>query len=144
MQTVLIAHRDPAYAEQLASDLRQAGFRVIDCGGPWPPLERCIRCDRGYCPLTESADLMIYDARLTALDEYGTRYNLAVDSARAHPEVPLLVDWSPDGQPDPNLVRELKETAPNVHAAVRDRAALLEEVKKLLAAQTSPGRSPVG
>jgi hypothetical protein len=141
MHTVLIANRNPPYAEQLASDLRQAGFRVIDCGGPWPPRERCIRCDRGYCPLTEGADLMIYDASMTALDEDGTRYNLAVASAVAHPDVPLLLDWSPDGQSDPDVVREIKQRAPNVHAAVRDRHALVAEVRKLLAAKTTPTRS---
>lgn len=134
MQSILIAHRDPTYAEQLATDLRVAGFRVITCGGPWPPKERCIRCDKGYCPLTEGADLMIYDAELTALDAAGTRYNLAVDSARAHPEVPMLLAWPPEDPPDLGVVREIKQQAPQVHVAVRDRPALVEEVKHLLAA----------
>lgn len=51
MRTILIAHRDEAFAEQLESELRGAGYHVIDCAGPWPPAERCIRCDKGYCPL---------------------------------------------------------------------------------------------
>jgi hypothetical protein len=140
MHTILIAHRDSAYAEQMATDLRQAGFRVITCGGPWPPLERCIRCDKGYCPLTEGADLMIYDAELTGLDDRGTCYNLAVESALAHPDVPMLLDWSPDDPPDAVVLREIKLQAPRVHAAVRDRSALMQEVKKLLAAQAAPLR----
>ena len=77
MWTVLIAHHDAAFAEQLAAELRTAGYRIIDCSGPWPPAERCIRCDKGYCPLTESADLMIYDPRMTAVDTSGRRHNLA-------------------------------------------------------------------
>jgi hypothetical protein len=63
MRTVLIAHRDVAFAEQLAAELRQAGYHVIDCPGPWPPAERCIHCDKGYCPLTEGADLRMTRAR---------------------------------------------------------------------------------
>ena len=38
--------------------------------------------------------------QLTALDSLGQRYNLAVDSARAHPEVPMLLAWSPAEVPD--------------------------------------------
>ena len=134
MHTILIAHRDPEYSEQLAADLRAAGFRVITCGGPWPPKERCIRCDTGYCPLTEGADLMIYDAELTALDTQGKRYNLAVDSALAHPEIPMLLAWPADCPPDVGLLREIKQQAPQVHAAVANRSALIEEIHHLLTA----------
>src|SRR6266508_6450838 len=134
MHTVLIAHRDPTYSEQLATDLRGAGYRVITCGGPWPPRERCIRCDKGYCPLTEGADLMIYDAELTGLDDEGERHNLAVESALAHPDVPMLLAWPPDDPPDLGLLREIKRQAPQVHAAVRDRSALIGEIKHLLVA----------
>jgi hypothetical protein len=59
MYSILIAHRDVAFAEQLAGQLRASGyFTIVTCPGPWPP-QRCIRCDKGYCPLTEGADLMI-------------------------------------------------------------------------------------
>ena len=119
MQTVLIAHRDSAYAEQLATDLRLAGFRVISCGGPWPPRERCIRCDKGYCPLTEGADLMIYDAEMTGIDDYGTRHNLADESALAHPDVPML----------------------RVQDVAGERSALVAEVQELLAVHDPPVRS---
>jgi len=132
MQTILIAHRDAAYAEDLAVDLRAAGFRVITCGGPWPPVQRCIRCDKGYCPLTEGADVMIYDPGLTALDKDGRPYNLAVDSARAHPDIPMLLAWSPGDPPDLGLLRDIKQQAPQVHAAARDGAALVGEIRHLL------------
>src|SRR5437763_9354218 len=100
MRTILIAHHDQAFAEQLTAELREGGYRVIDCAGPWPPELRCIRCDKGYCPLTESADLMIYDPDLTGLTDLGLPCNLAVDSARAHPEVPMLLAWAPSDPPD--------------------------------------------
>src|SRR5262249_10587686 len=68
MRTILIAHKDLDVATELAAEFRQSGFRVIECPGPLPPKERCIRCDKGYCPLTEGADLMVYDPQLTAVD----------------------------------------------------------------------------
>ena len=134
MWTVLIAHHDVAFTEQLAAELREAGYRVIDCAGPWPPAERCIRCDHGYCPLTETADLMIYDPRLTGVDASGRRYNLAVDSARAHPEVPMLLAWPSDEVPDAGTLRAIRLDAPDVHVAANTPAGLLRQVRKLIAA----------
>jgi len=141
MQTILIAYRDPRYADGLAHDLRTAGFRVIECNGPVPPRERCIRCDKGYCPLTEGADLMIYDVHLEAPDAHGVHYNLALDSALAHPDVPLLLDWAPDEPPDLGTLREIKARAPHVHLAIHDRAALIQEIQKLLAPSPAAQRS---
>ena len=134
MRTVLIAHRDVAFAEQLAAELRQAGYHVIDCPGPWPPAERCIRGDKGYCPLTEGADLMIYDPRLTALDALGQRYNLAVDSAKAHPDVPMLLAWGPGEVPDAGTLRAIWLAAPHVHVAASTCAGRLRQVSQLIAA----------
>src|SRR5947209_4314251 len=136
MRTILIAHHDQAFAEQLTSELREGGYRVIDCAGPWPPELRCIRCDKGYCPLTESADLMIYDPDLTGLDKLGQPYNLAVDSARAHPEVPMLLAWAPAHIPDAGTLRAIKADAPAVHAAARQPAARLRQIHDLLAASS--------
>ena len=133
MWTVLIAHHDAAFAEQLAAELRTAGYRIIDCSGPWPPAERCIRCDKGYCPLTESADLMIYDPRMTGVDASGRRYNLAVDSARAHPEVPMLLAWPPDEVPDAGTLRAIRLDAPNVHVAANTPAGRSRQVHQLIA-----------
>jgi hypothetical protein len=134
MRTILIAHRDVAYAAQLAAELRQAGYHVIDCPGPWPPAERCIRCDVGYCPLTEAAELMIYDPELTALDEHRQRHSLASDSARAHPDVPMLLAWSPDDVPDAGTLRAIRADAPHVQVAARTPAARLKQVRDLIAA----------
>jgi hypothetical protein len=134
MRTILIAHRDVDFAEQLTAELRQAGYRVIECPGPWPPKERCIRCDKGYCPLTEGADLMIYDPQLTALDGQDRRYNLAVDSATAHPEVPMLLAWAPDEVPDAGTLRAIRFEAPNVHVAANTPAKRLEQISQLIAA----------
>jgi hypothetical protein len=136
MRTILIAHRDQAFAEQLAGELRGDGYRVIDCAGPWPPEQRCIRCDRGYCPLTESADLMIYDPELVGINELGAPCNLAVDSARAHPDVPMLLAWAPSDVPDAGTLRAIKAEAPAVHGAAREPAARLRQIHDLLAAGT--------
>lgn len=133
MRTVLIAHGDVAYSETLSNILRLGGYRVINCGGPWPPIERCIRCDKGYCPLTEGADLMIYDPQLTALDKEGRRYNLAVDSALAHPEVPMLLAWAPDRTPDLGVLRQIRQDVPTAHVAGHEPSALLRQVHDLLA-----------
>ena len=133
MRTILIAHHDRTFSDQLAAELREGGYHVIDCPGPWPPELRCIRCDTGYCPLTESADLMIYDPDLTGLDDRGQPYNLAVDSARAHPDVPLLLAWAPTDVPDAGTLRAIKVEAPGVHAAAREPAARLRQIKDLLA-----------
>lgn len=132
MRTILIAHHDQDFSQQLAGELRAAGYHVIDCPGPWPPELRCIRCDKGYCPLTEGADLMIYDPDLTALNDLGQPYNLAVDSARAHPEVPMLLAWAPGHTPDLATLRAIKADVPEVHAAAREPKARLRQIRELL------------
>jgi len=132
MRTILIAHRDIALSNQLAAELREAGYHVIDCPGPWPPV-RCIRCDKGYCPLTEAADLMVYDPLLTALDGQGQRYSLAIDSARAHREVPMLLAWAPGEVPDAGTLRAIRAEAPRVHVAANSPTARLKQVHDLIA-----------
>ena len=133
MRTILIAERDISFSNELADELRAAHYHVIDCPGPWPPAERCIRCDVGYCPLTEGADLMIYDPMLTALDDAGQRYNLAAESARVHPDIPMLLAWPPDEPPDVGTLREIRTDAPQVHVAERTREGRLEQIRSLLA-----------
>src|SRR5579871_2362305 len=132
MRTILTAHRDADFAEQLAIELRAWGYRVIDCPGPLPPALRCIRCDKGYCPLTEGADLMIYDPQLTSLDAEGHEHSLAVDSALAHPDVPMLLAWSPNSTLDAGVLRAIRAQAPHVHLAAHEPAALLHQVGALL------------
>jgi hypothetical protein len=136
MRTILIADSNETFAESLALDLRRAGFNVVDCAGPWPPRLRCVRCDVGYCPLTEGADAMIYQADLTGLDREGRCYNLALDSALAHPELPVFLVWH--GESEPRCVAEILGAAPNAARAPEDRAEL---VKRLAACTAAP--SPV-
>ena len=140
MQTVLIAHGDTAFAEKLTRELRADGYSVIDCAGPWPPAQRCIRCDTGYCPLTEAADLMIYDPHLTGLDSEGNCHNLAVESALAHPEVPMLLAWSPAEVPDFGSLRGIRALAPHVHAAAHEPEALMRQIHNSLATTPSASR----
>src|SRR5438270_13962681 len=123
MHSILIAHHDLEFAEQLATELRASGyFTIVTCPGPWAP-QRCIRCDKGYCPLTEGAELMIYDPQLSAPDAEGHVHSLAVDSALAHPDVPILLAWSPKSVNDAATLRAIRSQAPHVRLAARDPAA---------------------
>jgi hypothetical protein len=131
MRTILIAQHDVSFAEQLATELRHGGYRVIVCSGP-PPPQRCIRCDTGYCPLTDGADLMIYDPGLIGVDAGGRRHYLAVDSALAEPEVPLLLAWSPESAPDEQTLRAIQTQAPGIQVAARSAPALLRQIEDLL------------
>jgi len=133
MRTILIAQRDVDFAEHLAAELRGEGYRVIECPGPLPPRARCIRCDKGYCPLTDGADLMIYDPLLTAFDDTGQAHVLALESALAHPDVPMLLAWPPTAVPDAGTLRAIHGAAPWVHVAARDAASLGNQLKGLLA-----------
>jgi hypothetical protein len=131
MHSILIAHRDVAFAQQLAAELRACGyFTIVTCPGPWPP-QRCIRCEMGYCPLTEGADLMIYDPQLTSPDAEGCLHSLAVDSALAHPDVPMLLAWSPSCPSDAGTLRAIRAQAPHVQIAAREPAALVRQIQAL-------------
>jgi hypothetical protein len=132
MHSILIAHRDSGFAEQLASDLRADGHNtIVSCPGPWPP-QRCVRCDKGYCPLTEAADLMLYDPELTEIDGDGRSHNLAIDSARAHPDVPILLVW-PSATPDVTTLRAIRAEAPHARVGAHTSADLLGQIHDLLA-----------
>jgi hypothetical protein len=132
MRTILIAHRDADFAEQLTIALRAWGYRVIDCPGPLPPALRCIRCDKGYCPLSEGADLMIYDPDLVAIDDAGRQHNLALDSALAHPDVPMVLAWSGATVPEAETLRMILTAAPSVRVAAREPAALRSQISALV------------
>ena len=62
------------------------------------------------------------------------RYSLAVDSARAHPEVPLLLAWGPNEVPDAGTLRAILIDAPHVHVAAHTPEARLRQVHDLIAA----------
>jgi hypothetical protein len=131
MRTVLIAHRDPEIAASLEADLRQAGYHVNSCPGPFPPQLRCIQCDTGYCPLTDAADVLIYDPTLVALDANGAAQNLAVESALAHPDLPMLVTTFTPAEAE--ATRGVIARAKNVALGARDRLEMVVQVNQLVA-----------
>jgi len=112
MRTVLIAQRNQRFATALAAVVSKAGYRSIICPGPWPPALRCIRRDVGYCPLTEGADFMMYDPGLVAADTAGPVCNLAVESAEAHPDVPLLLAWPAEQEPESHVLAAILARVP--------------------------------
>ena len=129
MRTVLIAHRDPEIASSLEADFRREGYHINTCPGPFPPKLRCIQCDTGYCPLTDGADVLIYDPTLVALDENGVSHNLAVESALNHPDIPMLVTGLTETEAAG--AADVMARAPNVVLAAQDRAEMLEQVNQL-------------
>jgi hypothetical protein len=137
MHTILMAHHDVTFAEGRA-ELRAGGSCTnLTCPGPWSP-QRCLRCDTGYCPLIEAADLMIHDPLLVSPELEGAPHNLAVDSALAHPEVPILLAWSPQAPPDAGTLRAIHQQAPPVHVASHDPATIRRQVRDLLVAHAHP------
>ncbi len=138
----MIAQHDVDFSKVLAAEMREAGYHVIDCPGPWTPAERCIRCYKGYCPLTEAVDLMIYDPQMTALDSHCQRHSLAIDSALAHPDVPMVVAWSPMSVPDAGTLRAIRTQAPQVQIAPHTAAARRRQVRELIAAADAAAPTP--
>jgi hypothetical protein len=128
MRTLLIAHPEASVATAMASSLSSHGYQTVTCPGPWPP-RRCIRCDVGYCPLTDGADLMIYDPNLVSCDRSGTAHNLALESAEAQPDVPMLLAWQGD---EPTSVRFISERVPNAHRASLDPEELIAQISRLI------------
>lgn len=140
MRTILIAQRDVGFATSLAVGLMAGGYRIVACPGPWPPRFHCIRHDAGYCPITEAADLMIYAPEMTGVDDDGTVHNLAVDSANAHPDVPMLLAWPADTEPA--SVEAILREAPTARRADEDPEALLAQVRALVGAPHTPDYVP--
>ena len=70
---------------------------------------------------------------VTAPDAKGHIHSLAVDSALAHPDVPMLLAWSPKSAPDVGTLSAIRAQAPHVHMAAHEPAALLRQIKALLA-----------
>ncbi len=135
MRTVLIAQADQEFAEVLANPLSAAGYHTITCPGPWPPALRCIRCDVGYCPLTEQADLLIYDPDLLGYDAQGNPHRLAAESAAAE-AVPLLLAWP--GPDEPATAAEVLARVPTAARAARDPADLVDQVRRLIGDPFAP------
>jgi hypothetical protein len=129
VRTVLIAHRDPEVANSLEADFRRMGYHITTCPGPFPPRLRCIQCDTGYCPLTDGADVLVYDPTLVAVDTGGTWHNLAVESALAHPDIPMVVIAFTPAEAD--AAAGVLARAPNVVIGAQDRAEMLRQVSQL-------------
>lgn len=130
MRTVLIAHANAAFANTLSSRLVLAGYRTITCPGPWPPALRCIRHDVGYCPLTEGADLLVYDPDLIGYDADGRVHSLTIESAQAHPDVPMLLAWQ--GNDPPASVGVIRAEVPTALPAASDPEAFVDQVRELI------------
>ncbi len=130
MRTILIAQREARFAARLAAVLSAVGYRTIICPGPLPPALRCVRCEVGYCPLTEAADLFIYDPGLVGTTVDGATHRLAVDSSRAHPDVPLLLAWPGDQKPDD--LAEVLAANPNAQLASPEPDSLVQQVWQLV------------
>jgi hypothetical protein len=135
MRTIVIAEPNSAFADSLAQPLIAAGYRVATCPGPWPPEMRCIRHDVGYCPLTEGADLLIYSPDLFGYGPDGLPQLLALDTAKAEPDVPLLLAWA--GDDEPGSVQIILQAVANARVAARGPEALLAQVEALIGPPTN-------
>ena len=107
-----------------------AGYRVATCPGPWPPECRCIRYDVGYRPLTEGADLLVYSPDLLGYGPDGPPHLLALDTGKAHPDIPLLLVWP--GEEEPAGLQIILAEVPSAHVVGRDPERLLALVRELI------------
>jgi hypothetical protein len=139
MRTILIANADLATTSQRVNLLAGAGYNVITCPGPWPP-NRCSRHTVGYCPLTEGADLMLYDPTLEGHGTNGQAYTLAIDSGLAHPDVPLVLDSDDPSYPQATL-DAICAAVPSAEVAEREPSALLAQIERLLDSGASAAAS---
>jgi hypothetical protein len=63
MATILLVEDGPGPAGEAGRLLRQAGHRVVLCGGGPGPYEVCPLLRYGTCPLAEAADLILLALR---------------------------------------------------------------------------------
>jgi hypothetical protein len=77
----------------------------------------------GYCPLTNGADLMLYDPALEGVGPDGSSQKLAIDSGLAHPEVPLVLDSDDPNYPQASL-DAICAAVPGAEVAAREPNAL--------------------
>ncbi len=59
---------------------------------------------------------------------------LVVETALGHPQVPVLLAWSPTSVPDLGTLRAIRMEAPRVRVAAFGNAALVRQVDDLLMA----------
>jgi DNA-binding NtrC family response regulator len=96
MTRVLIVHRDPAVAERLAAELREAGYEVERCGGP--QRVPCPVLDQLPCSLVDWADVLVYDAWVAGTPDACRQ--LVVEMRETYPDLPVIltsvdasIDW---------------------------------------------------
>ena len=75
---------------------------------------------------------MIYDPQLVALDEARQPHNLAVHSALAHPDVPMLLAWPSQTPPDVGTLRAIHAAAPWVQVASGRPDVFKKQIQDLL------------
>lgn len=129
MTRVLVVQRDHDLAEQYAAWLRQAGFDVILCGGPWPPTYYCPLMATGACSLCAEADIFVYDPWLYVQRDKVSAVELIRELRRAYPHQPVLLTWGQEGMPAE--VAPLL-TDPWIREAPNEPPALVEAVKAML------------
>lgn len=95
MTRVLVVQRDQAVAEQMAVDLRRAGYDTEMCGGP--EVEPCPVIQDLPCPLVDRADVLVYDAWVAGGSEAGHR--LVSELREVYVDLPVVLT-SVDGSLD--------------------------------------------
>jgi len=76
---------------------------------------------------------MIYDPDLFAIDDGGRQHNLALDSALAHPDVPMLLAWSGTTVSEAETLGMIVAAAPWDRVAAREPLALRKQIFALMA-----------
>ncbi len=87
MTRVLVVHRDPAVAEQMAASLRGAGYETELCGGP--EREPCPVIADMPCPLVDRADVLVYDAWVAGDAAGGQR--LVTELREVYADLPVVL-----------------------------------------------------
>ena len=122
--TVLLVEPDDDDRERLTDALAHAGHEVIPCPGPTAPDYTCIGGTDGYCPLVETADVVVFDPWLPG-DDLGVGTS-AAELCRLYAESGrTVIVLGSGGWLDPfvggHVVRlEARPEVATVVAAVRD------------------------
>jgi DNA-binding NtrC family response regulator len=95
MTRVLVVHPDRAVAEQMADDLRRAGYDIEHCDGPAE--EPCPIVGGLPCPLVDRSDVLVYDA-WAAGDSAGGQH-LISELREAYVDLPVVLTSADSGVP---------------------------------------------
>ena len=130
MSNILIAHHDPEYTREVAAALESAGYQATVCTSAWESELTCLRGLLGSCPLTDGADLMIYDPGLTDARIREASGIAALASAEDNPVVPLLL--APCGHADERGADSIVRDLPTAKIAMDGPAAVVAQVASLI------------